>query len=185
MIKDIIQIGDERLLIPSVEIAREKIDSKETRNLANDLVDTIKAHEDSAAGLSAVQIGVMLRMFVIKVENEETDVINYITIINPEIVDQSSETSIIWEGCMSINSKNKRLYGPVSRAKYVKINYYDLEGEFKTIEGEDFMSHLLLHEIDHLNGKLFLQYIDNPENLWDEDSLDEYIDKNDKFPPII
>lgn len=184
MVKKIIQIGDERLLQISEKIKVEDIDSDEIQSLATDLLDTAKAHEDSAAGLSAVQIGILKRMFVVKMTDDE-DNVSYEILINPEIVEQSREQSVVWEGCMSISAGKKRLFGPVSRSKKVLMSYYDLNGEKQEIEGKDFYAHLLIHELDHLDGKLFLQYVENPKNLWDEKELDKYMDKYGKLPPVV
>ncbi|MCA9380723.1 peptide deformylase [Candidatus Dojkabacteria bacterium] len=182
MNKKIIQIGDERLLQASESVEESSIQSEEIQNLIKDITDTIKANKDSAAGLSAVQIGILKRIFVVK-DNDDTKTF-YRAFINPEVIEQSRETTIEWEGCMSINSNNKRLYGPVERSKVVTIKYLDENGIQREITEKNFRSHLLLHELDHLNGKLFLQYVDNPENIWNEDELDTYLDKYQRFPEI-
>lgn len=185
MVKAIIQIGDKKLIQKSESIEIDRISSAEIQNLAKDVLDTCIANQKNAAGLSAVQIGVLKRLFVVKLVGKENDESKWITMINPEIVKQSKEQSMEWEGCMSISSKNRRLYGPVYRSKNVEISYYDLEGKKQKISGSGFFSHLLLHEMDHLDGVLFLGYIDNPDNIWTEDELDEYLDLHGKFPKIV
>ncbi len=185
MVRKIIQIGDNRLLEESKEISKEELNSKEIKQIAEDLVDTIKHYNETAAGLSAVQIGVMKRIFAVKIEKEDSEEVEYKVLINPEIEKQSTETTIVWEGCMSISSKNQRLYGPVERSKEVRIKYTDLQGNTQRIQAEEFYSHLLLHEMDHLDGKLFLQYVSNPENLWNEEDLDKYLEQYNKFPPVV
>ncbi|MCA9386768.1 peptide deformylase [Candidatus Dojkabacteria bacterium] len=182
MNKKIIQIGDKRLLQVSEPVEESAINTQEIQSLIKDITDTVKAHEDSAAGLSAVQIGVLKRIFVVK-DNDDKKTF-FRVFINPEITEQSSETTIEWEGCMSINSNNKKLFGPVERSKQVTFRYLDENGIQREISESNFRSHLLLHELDHLNGKLFLQYVSNPENIWNEDELDDYLDKYQAFPPI-
>jgi peptide deformylase len=189
MIKPIIQLGDDRLFEESELIEKGSISSGKVQEVAQDVLDTLKHHRDSAAGLSAVQIGILKRIFVVKrydlYDGENDDEYQYETLINPRIVKGSSLETIEWEGCMSISSGNLRLYGPVSRSKETEVEYMNLNGEIKRIKGEKFFSHLLLHEMDHLNGKLFLEYVDNPKNIWNEEELDNYLDEYKKFPPIV
>lgn len=191
MIKDIIQIGDDRLFEISEPIEKDEISSKEVQTLAVDVMDTLKHHASSAAGLSAVQIGVLKRLFVVKrydLEKEGSDDdadLPYEVLINPKIIKASHDETIEWEGCMSISSEKSRLYGPVSRSKTVKLEYLDLNGKVKHIAGTNFFAHLLIHELDHLDGKLFLEYIDNPKNIWKAEELDEYMDVNRKFPKVV
>lgn len=182
MNKKIIQIGDQKLFQISEEVEKSEIKSESIQNLIKDLHDTLNAHEGTAAGLSAVQIGALKRVFVIKEKDKSGEIL---TLINPEITKQSSDTTIEWEGCMSINNGNKRLFGPVPRSKSVTMKYLDINGIQREITGVKFMAHLLLHELDHLDGKLFLQYVTNPENIWDEEELDEYLENNERFPDII
>jgi len=187
MKKEIIQIGDKRLNEVSETINEGLISSGSIQDLAKNLVDTIKAHEGSAAGLSGVQIGDLRRIFVVKdlSKSEFDENPNYIVMINPEITEVTEEIGTEWEGCMSINSGDQRLFGPVDRPYGVRVEYTNLNGDKKTIEAEGFFSHLLQHEIDHLEGRLFLSYISNPKNIWKEDQLDSFIKANNKFPPVV
>ena len=182
MKRKILQLGNKKLFEVSKEISTSDINSKGIKNLANDLIETTRADE-SAVGLSAVQIGVLKRMFVIKLDSLENE--EYKILINPEIVEQSAKTSIFWEGCMSINSEKGKLYGPVERNEKTTIKYIDLSGNDQKIEATGFLSHLLLHELDHLNGKLFLTYIKNPDNIWNEENLNLYLEKHNQYPPVV
>ncbi len=205
MVKEIIQLGDPRLLKTSEKIDLNQIKTQAIQNLAKDLLDTVKKHEDSAAGLSAVQIGELKRIFVVKdlrkedlfeTKTDDSAKIKYDSlleqsraegfeiVINPKVTYLSKKLSTEWEGCMSISSRNQRLFGPVSRADEVRIEYYDLDGKKKNLTAKDFFSHLIQHELDHLNGILFLKYIENPTNIWSEDDLDDYLSKYNRFPKI-
>jgi peptide deformylase len=189
MVKKIIQIGDKKLLEQSEPVELNKIGSGETKKLITDIIDTCKFYYKQAAGLSAVQIGVLKQIYVVKRvdledDNSEETNENWDAIINPRIVYKSEEQSVEWEGCMSINVGKNKLFGPVYRSKIVEIEYYTPEGEKKTLRGKKFFSHLIQHEQDHLEGKLFLNYIKNPKNIWNEEELDKYLKQFKEFPPI-
>jgi peptide deformylase len=187
MIKKIIQIGDSRLLEESEEVEANQISNGEIQELGQDILDTTKFHVNSAAGLSAVQIGVLKRMYVVKRTDleESSDIDQYELLINPEITYMSKEKEVKWEGCMSISDGDQRLFGPVERSRVVEIEYLKIDGSSAKMNAEGFFSHLIQHEQDHLNGILFLTYIDNPKNIWKEDELDDYLNKHQEFPPIV
>ncbi|MDQ7021435.1 MAG: peptide deformylase [Candidatus Dojkabacteria bacterium] len=174
------------MLKESVKVERADIDSKETRSLIKDLLDTCKANFEDAAGLSAVQIGVLKRVFVVKrtdLEDEYRD--QWEVMINPNIKILDKKESLIWEGCLSINTGENRLYGPVYRPKKVRIEYYDQKGNKRSLDADGFFSHLIQHELDHLNGILFLSHVENPANIWKEDEFDKYLKENRQYPPIV
>jgi peptide deformylase len=190
MVKKIVQIGDSKLLNQSEPVETQKINTGEMKKLIADLVDTCKFYYKQAAGLSAVQLGILKRVYVIKrvdleVDKSKDDNNNWEAIINPEITYKSADQSIEWEGCMSINVGRNKLFGPVYRPKEVEIEYFTFEGEKKKLKGEKFFSHLIQHEQDHLDGILFLSYIKNPKNIWNEEELDQYLGEFKKFPEII
>ncbi len=192
MVRKIIQIGDERLLQKSLPINTNVNELKDVKNLAQDLLDTCKHYIKEAAGLSAVQLGILKRIFIIRrLDLEEqgrgkkrVTKAKWEIVINPELAILDEKKSFEWEGCMSINIDGKRLYGPVARPKRIKLNYYDLNGKSKELIAEDFFAHLIQHEMDHLNGILFLSHIADPRNLWNEAQLDKYIEDNNSMPPI-
>lgn len=187
MIRNIIQIGDSLLTEPSREIAKDEILSRESQELFGDMVETCDAERESTAGLSAVQIGIPKRVYVIRNIDSRKDKENkpvWEVVINPELKVLDSELSTAWEGCLSIGEGDKRLFGPVRRPRKVKIDYLDRNGKKKSLTGEDYLAHIIQHEQDHLDGKLFLGYIDNPTNIWTSEKLDAYIDKYDAYPPI-
>lgn len=182
MIREIIQIGDARLAQPSQAILPKKITSDEVQALIQDLVDTCQSYGDETAGLSAVQVGVLKRVFVVRridLEPEEWEVM-----INPEVEVLDNRQTEYWEGCMSIGAGDSRLFGPVARAKRVKVKYLDRNGQAQELEAADYLAHIILHEDDHLEGKLFLQYISNPQNIWKGGDLDEYLEKHGHYPEV-
>lgn len=184
MIKDIIQLGDKRLNQVSKEVIPHEISSDRVQAIITDLLDTVKAHNNEAAGLSAVQIGELDRIFVVRRVDIASDTDRYDIMINPEVIFQSKDTSVEWEGCMSISSENLRLYGPVERSRVVEIKYLNENNEKKSIKAKNFFSHLIQHELDHLDGKLFLSHVKDPANIWNEEKLDAYLDKYGSMPTL-
>ncbi len=142
-----------RILTTTDPSLREK--SREVTNINNgvfrlldNLMDTLKASEDGA-GLAAPQIGVPKRIILINLEDEEQD--NYIEMINPEILEREGDQTNA-EGCLSVPG----IIGWVNRAKKVKVRAMDRKGQSFELEAVDFGARLIQHEIDHLDGILFI-----------------------------
>ena len=121
-------------------------------SLSRDLIDTM--YEADGVGLAAPQIGINKRIFVIDCsrEGEKKDCR---IIINPEIEHQSEELSSYKEGCLSIPG----IAEEVLRPKVVKVIYQDIEGVLQRNTFDDLWSTCFQHELDHLNGKLFIDYL--------------------------
>jgi len=189
MIFKILQIGDKRLF----QTAKAVTELKSTRiqQLITDLLDTCMKGEKFTAGLAAPQVGQHLRISVIRrVDLEEKNVKPeelWEVLINPRIINQDKkEETLMWEGCLSVGVGKKMLYGPVYRPNFVEIEYEDRAGQTKRLAGTDYLSHVVQHEIDHLNGVLFISKVNNPENnLWAIKELDKYIKKNNRYPEVI
>lgn len=140
------QEGDEILKKKSKEV--EQIDKK-VLELIQDMIETV--HKYDGVGLAAVQVGVLKRILVIDLYEEGKK--PYI-IINPEII-KTKGTQIVEEGCLSFPNK----FAKIERPKYVKVKAINEKGEKVTIEGEDLLAQALCHEIDHLNGEVFIDKI--------------------------
>ncbi len=112
--------------------------------LLDDMIDTMRMA--NGCGLAAVQVGVLRRVVVIEVEEG-----NVIELINPEIIEQSGHQEES-EGCLSLPNR----WGITSRPARVKVRAVNREGKFFEIEGEGLLARALCHEIDHLDGKLFI-----------------------------
>lgn len=150
MIRKILRSGDPKLREISKTVV--KIDSKILK-LVQDLKETLAIQKDpEGVGLAAPQIGKSLRVFVFSYNGVER------VIINPEIIKQSVSKSKkeskneILEGCLSLPN----YYGPLKRDQKLKIKYQTLEMVNKTESFSGFNAQIILHEIDHLNGVLFL-----------------------------
>jgi peptide deformylase len=104
-------------------------------------------------GLAAPQVGKLLRVIVIDIAPDKIP--SPIVLINPEIVAVSEEKASREEGCLSLPDQ----YAEVTRPAWVKVKYQDEHGAKQEIEGEDLLGACLQHEIDHLNGVLFVDYL--------------------------
>ena len=104
-------------------------------------------------GLAAPQVGVGLRLFVMDLQ--ENNLRKPLVLINPEILAQSTETSSREEGCLSIPGQ----YAEVTRPARVKVRYLDLEGARREVDGDGLLAACLQHEIDHLDGVLFVDHL--------------------------
>lgn len=109
-------------------------------------------------GLSAVQVGILKRIFVIVYEYEEGKFENYI-FINPKITSNSEELVYVdgGEGCLSVN---REIEGIVPRYARINVEYYDIDGNKQKMRLRDELSIAFQHELDHLNGILFFDHID-------------------------
>ncbi|WP_455474203.1 peptide deformylase [Bartonella sp. B30(2025)] len=122
------------------------------QRLADDMLDTM--YDADGIGLAAIQIGIPLRLLVIDISQNDTTK-NPLVIINPEILWSSDERNIHTEGCLSIPD----YYAEVERPKRVRVRYNDRQGQLKEIEADHLLATCLQHEIDHLNGCLFVDHI--------------------------
>lgn len=148
-IKPLIILPDPLLRQASKPI--ERIDT-ETQRLADDMLETM--YDAPGIGLAAIQIGVPRRMLVIDVSREGEEK-TPLVFINPEIVTSSDDRSVYEEGCLSIPD----YYAEVERPARVTVKYLDRDGKEQLTEAEGLLATCVQHEIDHLNGVLFIDYI--------------------------
>lgn len=118
--------------------------------------------EADGVGLAAPQIGLNLQVAIVDIEDDH----GMIPLINPEIIESSGE-QLGLEGCLSFPG----VYGEVKRFSYVKVKARDLKGRYFIIEAEDFLARAIQHEIDHLQGILFISKV---EKYVDEKELERY-----------
>jgi peptide deformylase len=171
--RPILIIGDDRLREKAKKIRR--FDPSVTR-LAEDMLDTL--HAANGLGLAAPQIGVPLRLVVIEMpaeKDEEGNVVHpkeTLILCNPEIVKAGDEEEMR-EACLSVPG----YMGKVMRAAEAIVKAQDLEGHPIRVRGYDLLAQALQHEIDHLDGVLYVDRIRKPEDLWethpDDDDGDE------------
>ncbi|HHU74393.1 MAG TPA: peptide deformylase [Clostridiales bacterium] len=142
-IRNIREIGERVLTKVSKEV---KAVDKKILTLIEDMLDTM--YEANGVGLAAPQVGILKRIVVIDVSEEGNDPI---ILINPEILETDGEQTGD-EGCLSVPGK----VGTVTRPNYVKVKAYNKDMEEFIIEGTELLARALCHEIDHLNGVLYV-----------------------------
>jgi len=148
-IREILQIGDPRLRQRSLPVTR--FDGALTE-LVQDMIETM--HQADGVGLAAPQIGVLARLIVVEMPDSD----DYphpgerFVLCNPKVVKVSRETEVGEEGCLSVRG----YVGMVERPVSAIIEGQDLQGRKMRVKAQDFLARAFLHEIDHLNGVLFV-----------------------------
>jgi peptide deformylase len=148
-IRDIIILPDTQLRLISKPI--EKI-TPEIRALADDLFETM--YEAPGIGLAAIQVAQPLRMITMDLSKKEGETEPRV-FINPEILSVSEELSVYEEGCLSI----PEYYEEVERPAQVRVRFMDLDGKIHEEDADGLYATCIQHEIDHLNGVLFVDYL--------------------------
>lgn len=143
---EVLHFPDERLRKKALPV--DKIDN-EIKELAQDMLETMYA--ESGIGLAATQVNVQKRVVVMDLSEDHRDPI---FLVNPEIL-ASEGTEQMQEGCLSVPD----YFDYVERAEKVTFRYLDLEGEQHEIQADGLLAVCIQHEIDHLNGKLFIDYL--------------------------
>lgn len=138
-------------LLRQVSSPIERVDS-DTSKLIDDMLETM--YDAPGIGLAAIQVGVPRRLLVIDVSKEGEDK-KPLVFINPEIITSSDDRSVYEEGCLSIPD----YYAEVERPAAVTVKSIDRDGHEKLTEADGLLATCLQHEIDHLNGVLFIDHI--------------------------
>ena len=162
-IRKIITIGDEKLRKISKPVTKF---NARLQTLLDDLVDTMR--DSNGAGLAAPQVGVLKRCCVVEVDDQ------LYQLVNPEIISREGEQEGS-EGCLSVPER----LGYVKRPMKVKVKAQNGKGEEITVTGEGLCARALCHEIDHLNGVLYVDIMDHEIFLEDleQDDDDEMQDQ--------
>jgi len=127
--------------------------SDDLRKLADDMLVTM--YEAPGIGLAAPQIGVLSRLIVLDCVKEDGETPRPVAMFNPEVIASSDETNTYEEGCLSIPDQ----YGEVTRPKVIDVRWMDRDGNEQTETFDGLWATCVQHEIDHLNGKLFIDYL--------------------------
>ena len=149
MIREIVTYPDKRLKLVSKDV--ENFD-EELHTLLDDMYETMTAR--NGIGLAAIQIGVALQALLILLpdENDEQKKEDLIEVINPKILNKKG--SIVYqEGCLSV----PEYYDEVERAEWIEVEYYDRYGKKKVKECDGLLAVAFQHEMDHLQGHLFIE----------------------------
>ena len=149
MIYSVVKFGDP-VLEKKAETVKE-FDTPELHKLVEDMFETMYASK--GVGLAAPQIGISRRISVIDISGGEGPP-QKLVLINPEIV-RSEGKQVTEEGCLSVPGFRE----PVRRGAKVKVRAQNIKGEFFEVTGEELLARAFQHEIDHLNGRLYLSHL--------------------------
>ncbi len=146
-ILSVLRFPDERLKTKATQVTEVNDNIK---TIVNDMFETM--YDENGVGLAATQVNIHQQIVVIDVsENKE----NPIVLINPEIIAKSEETLVNEEGCLSVPG----CYAKVDRHTQVTVKALDINGEEFTLDGEELLAICIQHELDHLKGILFVDYL--------------------------
>ena len=148
MVLDIVEYPDKRLRQKSQEV---KVFDDALHTLLDDMYDTMM--QESGIGLAAIQVAHPIRALIINLPDEEgnQDKENLLEMINPVIVEKEGET-YYQEGCLSVPT----FYEDIKRFERVSVNYQDRHGNTKTLQADELLAIAIQHEMDHLEGILFI-----------------------------
>ncbi len=160
-LRNIREIGDEILNKQCKEV---KEMTPRTRMLIEDMLDTM--YEANGVGLAAPQVGILKRIVVIDVTGDEPYIL-----INPRIVETDGE-QVGQEGCLSVPGKS----GQVTRPNYVKAEALDINMEPFVLEGTELLARAICHELDHLDGHLYVEKVEGDLMNVNYDNVEEDFD---------
>lgn len=143
---EVLRFPDERLRTVAKPVAEV---NDEIRNLVDDMFETMKA--ENGIGLAATQVDVHKRLVVMDVSEDQDQPLVF---INPEITEKHG-TTVSEEGCLSVPNN----YAKVDRAERIKVTALDRDGKEFTLEAEGLLAICIQHELDHLRGVLFVDYL--------------------------
>ena len=173
-VRKIIRMGHPALRQPAREVAPEDVGSAAMHRLVADMIDTL--HDYGGIGLAAPQINEGIRLAIIEIPGGPTRYGELrqqpLTVcINPGIEILDAETEGHWEGCLSVPG----LRGFVERPRGIRVAYTNLRGERESLAAEGFLATVFQHEFDHLDGKLYIDHIADPEKLVFEEEYVRYV----------
>ncbi|WP_333023163.1 peptide deformylase [Wolbachia endosymbiont of Pentidionis agamae] len=135
---------------------------KKRKELADKMLRTMQ--KSGGIGLAAPQVGILERMFVIHIQGDDKNEIpgynstcDPLCIINPRIIELSKEKINLPEGCLSVQEVGNQIM--IIRPKYLTMEYFDCNGKEQSLKADGWLARCIQHELDHLNGILFIQHL--------------------------
>jgi peptide deformylase len=165
------QVGNPIIRKKSLSV-KAILHSQKTKKILKDLIDSMRYH--NLVGMAAPQIGINRRIFVSEIrktklrKSNETDPVRIF--INPKIISLSRNQVFGYEGCGSV--ANAGLFGNVRRARSVVVEAFNEKGEKFRLHASDLLARIIQHEIDHLDGKIFLDRLSDMKSIM---SREEYL----------
>ena len=150
-------MNSHKILIEPDPFLRKKCEPVETvddhlRKLMNEMLETM--YDAPGIGLAAIQIGILKKIIVIDISKDK-DEKKPLFLVNPEIVFTSKKTSVYEEGCLSLPGQ----FAEIERPAECHIKYIDFDGKANELKAQGLLSTCIQHEVDHLNGILFIDYL--------------------------
>jgi len=178
-VRKVIRMGHPVLREKSRPLSEEEILSSETQNFIKDLFDTMEKYE--GIGIASPQVGVAWQLAIVGVpvdnprypDTPESD--TYI-VINPKVTILDKKKQGFWEGCLSVPG----LRGYVERPRKIKVEFLDEKAQPQSLIVEDFIATVFQHELDHLNGKLYIDRIKDTKMLAYNEEFDEFWTEEDE-----
>lgn len=171
-ILEVLKMGNPLLRKVALSVAIERIGLTDFQTLIDDLVETMRS--EKGVGIAAPQVGLLERVFCMEVNENarypDKEPFSLFIAINPEIEFLSEEQIDSWEGCLSIPG----IRGCLKRYKHIKLTGFDRHGRAIEIELKDFAAIIAQHELDHLNGILFIDRLLSMETLSFQEEYEKY-----------
>ena len=173
--KPVITTPDPRLRQKSTKVSQIDDEVKQIiAEMVQSCIDWENEHEfELSAAMAAPQLGYNRRIIVVREDMSNKDNANFIALINPEVIKTEGKTLYDYEGCLSVPT----IYGKVPRPAKARIKAVLEDGTEVRLKAQDFLARTLLHEIDHLNGILFIDHIKDQT-----DAFYKLDDKGDLVP---
>jgi peptide deformylase len=170
-VRKIMRMGHPVLREVARPLSPDALGSDWLQRLVADMIDTL--HDYGGIGLAAPQIGESVRLAIVEIEGGPTRYgdlppVPLTAFVNPEIEVVNESTAGYWEGCLSVPG----LRGFVERPQHVRVTYSDLSGGQRALELTGFLATVFQHELDHLDGRLYVDRLSDPKLLSFED---EYV----------
>lgn len=176
IIEHVSQLGEEVISARAQEVNDPT--SPETQQVVKDLIDSNRHYH--LVGMAAPQIGVSVRIFVTEIRPTQTrplqEVDDVRVFINPEIIARSEELEVLYNGCGSVAESG--LFGPVERPQSVTVRAHNERGEAFELVARGLLSHVVQHEIDHLDGITFLEHVSDVRTLMSASAYRDFIQKS-------
>jgi peptide deformylase len=171
-VRTITKMGHPVLRQPAREVDAAGLRSPEVRQLIDDMLETMQGA--NGAGLAAPQVFESLRILVahrpVRKKEGEDEVDTSVVLVNPRILKASREGYADWEGCLSIPG----IWGMVPRHHSIVVEAWDRDAKRVTLKAEGYFARILQHEIDHLDGILFLDRMEDMKTLTYTEELEKY-----------
>jgi peptide deformylase len=181
-VREVLKMGHPTLRVKAEPVSIDELKSAEFKQLIQDMFETME--EEDGIGIAAPQIGISKQVAIVGIpnenpmypeaeanqDNEEEDEPEFevLVVVNPKITVTNPEQSGFWEGCLSVPG----LRGYVERPKAIKVEYTDLEGKPQVIDADGFAATVFQHELDHLDGVLYVDKVTDKSKL---SFIDEYL----------